>query len=61
MTIHSKPSAKNDKSNVEYERFTNFADQVFSVPHSLVKQRIKDHGEAVANDPPRRGPKSRKS
>jgi len=62
LTSHPKPSAKNAQgSNVEYERFTNLVDQVLSVPHSVVKQRIEEHRAAVARNPHRRGPKSKKS
>ncbi len=61
MTSHPKPSAKNAKGNVEYERFTNLVDQVLSVPHSVIKRRIEEHREAVARNPHRRGPKSKKS
>jgi hypothetical protein len=61
MTTHPKPSAKNAKGNVEYERFTNLVDQVLSVPHEVVQQRIEEHRRAVAQNPNRRGPKPKKS
>jgi hypothetical protein len=54
-------SAKNSTGNVEYDRFTNLVDEVLSVPHSVIKQRIEEHREAVANNPHRRGPKPKKS
>jgi hypothetical protein len=46
---------------VEYDRFTDLVDQVLSVPHSIVQQRIEEHREAAAKNPHRRGPKSKKS
>ena len=55
-----KTSAKT-KGNVEYDRFTNLVDQVLSVPHAVVKQRIEEHRMAVAKNPHRRGPKPKKS
>jgi hypothetical protein len=58
---HPKPSAKNATGNVEYERFTNLVDQVLSVPHSVVKQRIEEHRRAAQQNPHRRGPKPKKS
>jgi hypothetical protein len=61
LASHPKPSAKNAKGNVEYERFTNLVDRVLSVPHSVVQQRIEEHRRAVAENPNRRGPKSKKS
>jgi len=62
LTSHPKPSAKNAKgNNVQYDRFTNLVDTVLSVPHSVVKQRIEEHRRAVARNPHRRGPKSKKS
>ena len=62
MTSHPKPSAKNAKgASVEYERFTNLVDRVLSVPHSVIKERIEEHRRAVARNPHRRGPKSKKS
>jgi len=61
LTTHPKPSAKNAKGNVEYERFTNLVDRVLSVPHSAVKERIEEHRRAVAQNPHRRGPKPKKS
>jgi hypothetical protein len=61
LTSHPKPSAKNAKGNVEYERFTSLVDQVLSVPHSVIKKRIDEHREAAANNPNRRGPRPKKS
>lgn len=61
MSAHPKPSAKNAKGNVEYERFTNLVDQVLSVPHSVVQERIEEHRRAVAQNPNRRGPKPKES
>jgi len=62
LTSHPRPSAKNAKgSNAEFDRFTNLVDQVLSVPHSVIKQRIEEHRRAVARNPHRRGPKSKKS
>jgi hypothetical protein len=61
VTSHPQPSAKNAKGNVEYERFTSLVDQVLSVPHSVVQQRIEEHRKAVAKNPHRRGPKPKKS
>lgn len=52
---------KNATGNLEYDRFTNLVDQVLSVPHSVVKQRIEEHRKAAARNPHRRGPKSKKS
>jgi hypothetical protein len=54
-------SGKNATGNVEYDRFTNLVDQVLSVPHSVIKQRVEEHRRAVARNPHRRGPKSKKS
>jgi hypothetical protein len=61
MASHPKPSAKNAKGNVEYERFTNLVDRVLSVPHSVVKERIEEHRRAALQNPHRRGPKPKKS
>ena len=62
MSAHSKPSAKNAKSgSSEFDNFTRLVDQVISVPHSVIKRRIEEHREAVARNPHRRGPKSKKS
>jgi hypothetical protein len=60
-STHPTQSAKNVTGNVEYERFTNLVDRVLSVPHSVIKKRIEEHREAVARNPHRRGPKSKKS
>jgi hypothetical protein len=60
-STHPNHSAKNATGNVEYDRFNNLVDQVLSVPHSVVKQRIEEHRAAVARNPHRRGPKSKKS
>ena len=57
MPTRPKPSAKNAQGNVEYERFTNLVDQVLSVPHSVIKERIEEHRRAVARNPHRPGPK----
>jgi len=56
-STRSSHSGKNATGNIEYDRFTNLVDQVLSVPHSVVKQRIEEHREAVAKNPHRRGPK----
>jgi hypothetical protein len=61
LANNPKPSGRNVKGNVEYERFTNLVDQVLSVPHSVIKKRIEEHREAVAKNPHRRGPKPKKS
>jgi hypothetical protein len=61
MSSHPKPSAKIAKGNVEYERFTDLVDQVLSVPHSVIQQRIEEHRRAAARNPHRPGPKSKKS
>jgi hypothetical protein len=61
LTSHPKPSAKNAKGNVEYERFTNLVDRVLSVPHNVVKQRIEEHRAVAARNPHRPGPKPKKS
>jgi len=51
--------AKNEQG--EFANFTRLVDQVLSVPHSVIKQRIEEHRRAVARTPHRRGPKSKKS
>jgi hypothetical protein len=62
MASHPKSPAKNPKdANTEYDNFTRLVDQVLSVPHSVVKQRIEEHRAAAARNPHRRGPKSKKS
>ena len=62
MANHPKPSAKNAGGvNVEYNRFTSLVDRVLSVPHSVVQERIEEHRRTVAQNPNRRGPKSKKS
>lgn len=61
MASHPKPSAKNATGNAEFERFNNLVDQVLSVPHSVVKERIEEHRRTVAENPNRRGPKPKKS
>jgi hypothetical protein len=58
-TTRSETSAKNETD--EFANFTNLVDRVLSVPHSVIKQRIEEHREAVAKNPHRRGPKSKKS
>jgi hypothetical protein len=58
---HRIPSAKNENGVSEYDRFTSLVDRVLSVPHSVIKRRIEEHREAVARNPHRRGPKSKKS
>jgi hypothetical protein len=60
MTTHPKPSAKNAKGNVEYERFNNLVDQVISVPHSVIQKRVEEHRRAAARNPHRPGPKPKK-
>jgi hypothetical protein len=59
MANHPKPSAKNETG--EYAKFTSLVDQVLSVPHSIIKQRIEEHRKESARNPNRRGPKPKKS
>ena len=60
-STHPRQSSKNATGNVEYDRFTNLVDQVLSVPHSVIKQRIEEHREAAAQNPHRRGPKPKRA
>jgi len=48
------------KHSAEYERFTAIVDQVLSVPHSVIKQRIEEHRKQAALNPNRRGPKPKR-
>ena len=45
------------KHSAEYKRFTRLVDQVLSVPHSVIKQRMEEYKKQVAENPKRRGPK----
>jgi hypothetical protein len=40
-----------------FERFNNAMKTVIAVPHSAIKQRIKEHRKQVDANPNRRGPK----
>jgi len=48
------------KHSAEYERFTSLVDRILSVPHDIIKQRIEEHRKEAANNPHRRGPKSKR-
>lgn len=45
------------RTSSEYDAFTKLVDQVLSVPHSVIKQRIEEHRRQAAQNPRRRGPK----
>jgi hypothetical protein len=45
------------KYSAEYERFTALVDQVLSVPHSVIKERLAEYRRQVDANPNRRGPK----
>lgn len=45
------------KHSAEYEAFTALVDQVLSVPHSVIKERVEQHRKQAALNPNRRGPK----
>jgi hypothetical protein len=48
------------KHSVEYARFTALVDQVLSVPHSVIKERVEEHRRQAALNPNRRGPKPKR-
>jgi hypothetical protein len=45
------------KHSAEYERFTALVDRVITVPHSVIKERVKEHRRKSADNPHRPGPK----
>src|SRR5438128_4447479 len=57
----TRPARTPQNEQGEFGRFTRLVDQVLSVPHSVIKERIEEHRRAVARNPHRRGPKSKKS
>lgn len=48
------------KHSADYERFTALVDQVLSVPHSVIKERVEEHRRQAAQNPNRRGPKPKR-
>jgi hypothetical protein len=45
------------KHSAEYERFTGLVEQVMSVPHGVIKERLAEYRKQVDANPKRRGPK----
>jgi hypothetical protein len=48
------------KHSSEYERFTGLVDRVLAVPHSVIKQRVKEYREQNALNPSKPGPKPKR-
>ena len=48
------------KHSEEYERFTALVDQVLTVPHSVIKQRVDAERKKSAENPNKRGPKPKR-
>lgn len=45
------------KQTSEYENFTTLVDQVLSVPHSVIQERVEAHRKQADKNPRKRGPK----
>jgi hypothetical protein len=47
------------KTSAEYDALVDLTKRVLSVPHSVIQQRIEEHRAEAANNPRKRGPKSK--
>lgn len=43
----------------EYQAFTSLTDRLLKVPREVVQKRIREHREAAAKNPSKRGPKKK--
>jgi len=46
-----------DKTNPEFDAFTDLVDRALAVPRSMIQKRMEEHRKQSAQNPRRRGPK----